>query len=58
MIYVDLSDHFPINNINKNINKAAVLSGREKKNICAVVTDLNNSIDAQTAFAFFTASSQ
>ena len=37
MMYADLSDHFPIYNISKNINKAGVLSGIEKKNIHAGV---------------------
>ena len=31
IIYADLSDHFPIYNISKNINKAVILSDIEKK---------------------------
>ena len=35
IIYADSSDHYPINNIGKNINKAGVLSGIEKNILCS-----------------------
>ena len=63
IIYADLSDHFPIYNISKNINKAVILSDIEKKEdpcwllliFLAVMTDLKNpnETDAQTAYDCF-----
>ena len=51
IIYADLSDHFQIYNIGKNINKAGVLSGIEKKTYKQKTTTKEqlNERDAQTA---------
>ena len=65
IIYADLSDHCPIYNISKYINKAVTLSDIEKKEdpcwllliFLAVMTDLKNpnepETDAQTAYDCF-----